>query len=290
MAIAALTLLAVVGAALLVLRLVDVLMLMFVALVISATLRPMMSALQRLKLPKVVALLLIYLGILGVLVGLFVLVVPALVDQGGSLARGLPEVYANLVASLKENPNEVIRTLPQMLPTGDQLSSQLQAVIGTVLTGALGIGVGVVSFLAQMLTVIILSIYLGLDQSRLERFWLSLAPTSRRPELLAHLARDREPPGNLRARRNSTDDNHRGVGQPGLLGDWLTLSHGTRGAGRAARVCAHGRSNPWRDSGCHRCPFDLPTGGIIGCVVFDCDLGDRKPIPCATDDGPFGRV
>ena len=79
----------------------------------------------------------------------------------------------------------MIRTLPQMLPTGDQLSSQLQAVSGSVLTGALGIGVGVVAFLAQILTVIFLSIYLGLDQSRLERFWLSLAPTARRPELLA---------------------------------------------------------------------------------------------------------
>ncbi len=105
-AIAALTLLAVVGAAMLVLRLIDVLLLMFVALVISATLRPMMSALQRLKLPKVLALLLIYLGILGVLVGLFVLVVPALIDQGGSLARGLPEAYANLVASLKKIPTK----------------------------------------------------------------------------------------------------------------------------------------------------------------------------------------
>ena len=103
-AIVALTLLAVVGAALIVLRLVDVLVLMFVALVISATLRPMVSALQRLRLPKVVAVLLIYLGILVVLVGLFFLVVPALVNQGGSLIRGLPEVYANLVASLKKIP------------------------------------------------------------------------------------------------------------------------------------------------------------------------------------------
>jgi predicted PurR-regulated permease PerM len=54
-----LTLLGVVGAVLLVLRLIDVLILVFIALVIAATLRPMMSAMQRLRIPKVLALLLI---------------------------------------------------------------------------------------------------------------------------------------------------------------------------------------------------------------------------------------
>jgi predicted PurR-regulated permease PerM len=184
-AIAALTLLVVVGAVFLILRLVDVLILVFIALVITATIRPLMVALRRVGIPRVLALLLIYLVILVVLVGLSVLVVPALIDQGGALIRGLPQVYASLVASLKENPNAMIRTLPQLLPTGDQLASQLEGLIGTVLSGVLGIGVGVVAFLAGTLSIVVLSIYLTLDQSRLERLWLSLAPAPRRPELLA---------------------------------------------------------------------------------------------------------
>ncbi len=184
-ALAGLTLLAVFGAALLVLRLIDVLILVLVALVLVATLRPIVSALQHRGIPKALALLLIYLGILGVLAGLFVLVIPALVDQGGALVRGLPQVYTSLVASLETNPNEAIRTLPQRLPTGDQIASQLQGVSSVVVTGALGIGMGVLALLTQMLSIVVLSIYLTLDQSRLERFWLSLAPADRRPELLA---------------------------------------------------------------------------------------------------------
>jgi predicted PurR-regulated permease PerM len=183
-ALAGLTLLAVFGAALLVLRLMDVLILVLVALVMVATLRPMVSALQHRGIPKALALLLIYLSILGLLAGLFVLVIPALVDQGGALVRGLPQVWTSLVDSLEKNPNESIRTLPQRLPTGDQLASQLQAVSRDVLTGALGIGMGVLALLTQMLSIVVLSIYLTLDQSRLERFWLSLAPAARRPELL----------------------------------------------------------------------------------------------------------
>jgi len=122
-AIAGITLLAVFGAALLVLRLIDVLILVFVALVIAATLRPMAYALRHRGVPKALAVLLIYLGILVVITGLFVLVIPALVNQGGALVRSLPQVYASLVASLEKNPIEVIRTLPQRLPTGDQLAS-----------------------------------------------------------------------------------------------------------------------------------------------------------------------
>ncbi len=184
-AMAALTLLAVLGVALLVLRLIDVLLIAFVALVIAITLRPMVSALHHRGIPKVLALLLIYLGILGVLAGMFFLVIPVLIDQGGALIRGLPQMYASLVSSLAANSTEPIRTLSKLLPTGDQLASQLQAVSGVILTGALGIGMGVVSFITQIVSIVALSIYLTLGQSRLERFWLSLAPTAWRPGLLS---------------------------------------------------------------------------------------------------------
>ena len=288
-AIAGLTLLAVFGAALLVLRLMDVLILVFVALVIAATLRPMMSALQRRGIPKALAVLLIYLGILGVLAGLFVLVIPVLVDQGGALIRGLPQVYASLVASLEKNPNDVIRSLPQRLPTGDQLASQLQAVGGAILTGALGIGMGVLAFLAQMLSIIILSIYLTLDQSRLERFWLSLAPTNRRPELLA-IWREIESRLGSYVRGELLLMTSIGVlAGLGYLGDWPALSPGAGGVGRAARVCADGRSDPWRDSGRHRRPVDLPAGGLTGRGVFDRDSGGREQHPGAAADGALGR-
>ena len=183
--IVVLTILAVVGAALIVLHLVDLLILVFVALVIAATIRPMKSALRRRGIPKGLAVLLIYLGILGVLVALFVLVIPVLIDQGGALIRGLPQVYASLVSSFENSSIDFIRTLPQRLPTGDQLATQLEAASGPILTSVLGIGASVLAFLGQLLSVIILSVYLTLDQSRLERFWLSLAPTNRRPEILS---------------------------------------------------------------------------------------------------------
>ena len=184
-AIAGLTLLAVFGAVMLVLRLIDVLILVFVALVISATLRPMVSALQRRDSQSPGSCCSSTWASWRVARRFVCAGHPGTGRPGRSARPRLARGVCQPGRILQENPNEVIRTLPQMLPTGDQLASQLQAVIGTVLTGALGIGVGVSPFLAQILSVIVLSIYLTLDQSRLERFWLSLAPAVRRPELLA---------------------------------------------------------------------------------------------------------
>ena len=177
--------LAILGAALLILHLIDVIILFFVALVIAATLRRPMSALQHLGISKGLALLLIYLGILSVIVGIFFLVIPVLITQIGALIQGLPKMYSDMVTSLENSPNLLFRTLPLRLPTGDQLASQLQLLSGNILTGALGIGVGVLGFLAQVFSLIVLSMYLILDQSRMERFWLSLAPAARRPEYLS---------------------------------------------------------------------------------------------------------
>ena len=88
-ALAGLTLLAVFGAAMLVLRWIDILILVFVALVIAATLRPMVSALRRVGIPKTLALLLIYLGILGVLAGLFALMIPVAVLPAAGILLGI---------------------------------------------------------------------------------------------------------------------------------------------------------------------------------------------------------
>jgi predicted PurR-regulated permease PerM len=177
--------LAVIGGAMLAVELMHVFVLFFVALVLAATLQRPAVMIEQLGIPKGIALVLIYLGILGVVIGIFVLVIPVLVSQIGALVQNLPKMYSEIVTSLEESPYALLRALPQQLPSGDLLASQLQLVNGNVLSSALGIGIGVLGFLAEAFSVIVLSMYLILDQPRLERFWLSLAPAVRRPEYLA---------------------------------------------------------------------------------------------------------
>ncbi len=184
-AIAAITILAIVGAALLALKLIHVFVLFFVALVIAATLRRPIQTLKQWGIPRGPALVLIYLGILGGIVGIFLLIIPVLLTQVSALLQGLPKMYSDLVSSLENHPSELIRSLPLQMPDGDQLVAQLQSAGGNILTSALGIGVGVIAFLTELFSILVLSMYLILDQTRLERFWLSLAPAARRPQYLA---------------------------------------------------------------------------------------------------------
>ena len=184
-AIIGITILAIVGATLLAIKLIHVFVLFFVALVIAATLRRPMQTLKQWGIPRGPALILIYLGILGAIVGIFILIIPILVAQVGALLQGLPKMYSDLVASLENNPSELIRALPLKMPGGDQLAGQLQSIGGNILTSALGFGVGVIGFLTELFSILVLSMYLILDQIRMERFWLSLAPAARRPQYLA---------------------------------------------------------------------------------------------------------
>jgi predicted PurR-regulated permease PerM len=183
-ALAGVTLLAVFAGAWLILKLKDVLIMAFIALVIAATIRPMKVFLRRLRLPKFLAIAMVYLGILGVFVAFAILVIPTLVVQGEGLVTGLPQLYAGMVSSLQASPDAFLSSLPGKLPSGDQLAAQLQAMGGSILRGAMDLGKGIASFVAQMLAIVALSVYLTAGQSRLERFWLSLAPAGRRSELL----------------------------------------------------------------------------------------------------------
>ena len=175
-ALAGVTLLAVFAGAWLILKLKDVLIMAFIALVIAATIRPMKVFLRRLRLPKFLAIAMVYLGILGVLVAFAILVIPTLVVQGEGLVTGLPQLYAGMVSSLQASPDAFLSSLPGKLPSGDQLAAQLQAMGGSILRGAMDLGKGI--------AIVALSVYLTAGQSRLERFWLSLAPAGRRSELL----------------------------------------------------------------------------------------------------------
>lgn len=172
------------GTALIVLQLLNVMVMVFVALVIATTVHPLLATLQRIKIPKPLAVLIIYLLGFGVLAALFVLVIPVLITQGSELIQNLPQIYADLIASLQTNSNEFMRDLAQRLPNADQLATQIQTLSGAILTGAVGIGASVLGFLAQVVSIVVLSIYLTYNQSKLERFWVSLAPPKRRSEVL----------------------------------------------------------------------------------------------------------
>ena len=147
----------------LIVHLFNVLLLFVFAAIIALLLTPLIDLMERLAIFKgrrVFAVLLLYVVVIGLVVGLMVLVTPALIYQ----AKQLPALESRalgLVASLQDAIDRAGIPLKLSLPSGTGGIST--AVLGSVL----GILSGTVGTLISVLLVIVISIYLLVEGRQL---------------------------------------------------------------------------------------------------------------------------
>lgn len=167
-----------------------VLLTFLLAGVLAYVLNPLVRLLERWRIPRVVAVLGVFLAlVVVVLAALLVLIIPA-VGQVETLAQN-PEAVAESATGLL---NRVQEQLPEYL--GDRIASVDQTAItefarsnapsaGQVLSGALGFvgGVfGVFGTLLNLLLMLLISVYLLLDRERITGAALSAVPETIRDQ------------------------------------------------------------------------------------------------------------
>ena len=166
-----LTVAAVVAGLYLLYRVRDVLLLLFIGVFVAVALGPAVDRLDRLRrLPRPLAILLVYLGLVLLIAGVGLLVVPPVVDQAGELANDAP----GYVRDLQEN--ETLRDLDERYGLVDRLEEQaatlpgrigdaagtLQSIAGSIVNGAF-----------QTVTILTVAFFLLLDGRRIARFLLA---------------------------------------------------------------------------------------------------------------------
>jgi predicted PurR-regulated permease PerM len=75
---------------------------LMIAVVVAAALAPIIDSAQKLRVPRWLAVIVVYLGLIGILTGAGVLIGPTVVQQIERLIRRLP-TYLEIVRSLFEN-------------------------------------------------------------------------------------------------------------------------------------------------------------------------------------------
>lgn len=185
----------------LVLRLRFVLVVLFIALVISTAINPAVIKLHQRGFPRALGVILIYLLIILILAGFILLVGPLLLDQVTGMSEVLPGYYEQFRNWILGSPSFLIRMigvrLPQVLSieslslqfplvaqrneggqatgTDASLSQQIAQVVGYAAWITRGLFVG--------LAVMILAFYWTLDGQRTVRYWLLLAPQAQRENI-----------------------------------------------------------------------------------------------------------
>ena len=152
----------------------SIVLLFLVSLAIAAVMNAPIDYLIKRGLPRMFALSIAYLLIIGGLLGLALAISGPLINEIDALTRDFIRLYERSSVGWSDS-------VVALLPTVDAVAAFFASAPGaSAFTGMLGITQNAVNLLGQFLLAIVLSIYWSVDQQRFERLWLSLLEPEQR--------------------------------------------------------------------------------------------------------------
>ena len=147
-----------IGGLWLVLKLATILLLLFVAFLLTAALDPIAGRLERRGLPRPVSVGLLALALVAVVTLLLLLLIPPLIDQGAQFGDQLPS-YIDRAKGLSRGNPALVDRLRAAAGSGSASPTVL-------LGGALAIGAGVVKGVSDLVILLVMTVYLLVDGER----------------------------------------------------------------------------------------------------------------------------
>lgn len=158
----------------------SVIALIGLALFLAIGLEPAVRWLMRMRLPRVAAVLVVALAVIGVVVGFLAAAIPPLVGQVESFIHNLPAYAAQI-----RDHSGTLGKLDARFHIQQRLSSLTSSTNSDKLAnGLLGAGQFVLNATASALTVMVLTVYLLADLPRIRRLIYRLTPASRRARVI----------------------------------------------------------------------------------------------------------
>ncbi|HAR54822.1 TPA: hypothetical protein DCR79_00825 [Patescibacteria group bacterium] len=153
----------------------DIVAIIFVSLIIAAALSPTVDRMTKgkIRVPRVLAVIFIYLVLLAIISSMIYFVVPPMIGQLQQLADTLPsyfKTFSNLIVSLKDaSTNGWINTSQESLTS---ISNFLASFIDNIFSRTIGFFNGA----AALAMIFILTLYFILDEDGIKKFFISLFP------------------------------------------------------------------------------------------------------------------
>lgn len=151
----------------------DVLAILFLAIIVASALAPLGEFFERFYIPRVVSVLITYLVFIGVMVGVFYLIIPPLIDELKELALVVPDYYETVSKQVFKttrgiSPDYAKSAQDFLINFGDKIKSFTAGVFGAV-SEIFG---GVVAFGA----ILVISFYLAIQKKGVEEFLRLVTP------------------------------------------------------------------------------------------------------------------
>jgi predicted PurR-regulated permease PerM len=160
----------------------------FAAIFLALGLDPFVSMLERQKVPRWLALLVVLVAVAGVLTLLFFLVVPVIVSQASKLVENIVS-YSQQVSwqQFVSQVQDAVGPAVDVKALANQTISYLQKNAGGITGGVLAVGLGIAGGIGGAVIVVILTMYFTASLDSLKASLYRLVPMSRR-EKFAHIA------------------------------------------------------------------------------------------------------
>jgi len=164
-----LLLLAIAGSILLIARLWEIILMLIIALVLAGTFSPVVTWLERHRVPRALALSLILIALLGFIVGLGVLIIPAFVHQFGTLSTDAPRIQARLA--------DFAARVPPLAGQADTIrSAKPDRLLAPISAYALKSAGAAAQLVVLGGTTVVIAFYLIADHERVTGFLFALLP------------------------------------------------------------------------------------------------------------------
>lgn len=167
-------------------RVLDVLALVFVAIIFATALEPAVDWMHRNHIPRAISVLVLYLLTFLVLSLVIMLLVPPLVSQLTELAKSFPLYYEKLLSLFSHvsgaGQDQVASTLQQGLQNlGGQLAQVTTSILGTL--------VSIFGGILQFIILLTVAFYLVVEEDGIMKFIRSVTPSTYQPYILQMMRR-----------------------------------------------------------------------------------------------------
>ena len=159
----------------------DIIAIIFVSIIVASALSPVVDTFCRAKCPRVLAVILVYLIILGIISAAVYFVVPPLIIQIKQLAQMLPD-YLKTFGSLLANIRSLGNTA--WLNASQETLNSVSNFLGGFLQNIFNTTIGFFNGAAALAVIFILTLYLVLDENGVKKFFVSMFPTKQKTRLM----------------------------------------------------------------------------------------------------------
>jgi len=168
----------------------DVILILVVSIVLATALNPWVSALQRRKVPRILATLFIYLAFFGIFIVVLILLIPPIANEVTDIAKNFPAYYNRILSDFQRFREF---SLQQNLLNSLQSTLQsLQTNIAQTTAGVFNAVVGIFGGLFAFLGVMVITFYILLEENALKKFVRSVTPSKYQPYVFQQMNRAQE--------------------------------------------------------------------------------------------------